>query len=267
MSWLSAIIILIATLVTAFISGIFGMAGGLILMGVLTALLPVASAMVLHGCIQLVSNGWRAWLLRGHVDWKVFGRYVLGTVVAIGILFLVAWRPDKTMVYLMLGLVPFLVWVPRSMIDLDIQKPYQAEGAAVAVQCLNTLAGVSGPLLDLMFVRTDMTRQAIVATKSATQVLAHIVKIAFWITPILLATGFSLEGLLGLGVAGASAAGNVGSWPPLGLLVFAIPLSMTGTWLGGLVLDRMDDVNFKRWMRWLVTVIGAVYLARAAGLL
>lgn len=248
MSWISALIILTATLITAFISGIFGMAGGLILMGVLTAMLPVASAMILHGCIQLVSNGWRAWLLRGHIDWKVFARYLLGSVVAVILLFLVAWRPDKTMVYLMLGLIPLLVWIPKSMVDLDIQKPGQAEGAAVVVQSLNTLAGVSGPLLDLMFVRTGMTRQAIVGTKAVTQVLAHMVKIAFWSAPLLAASGIS-------------------AMPPVWLLALAIPLSMTGTWLGGLVLERMDDINFKRWMRWLVTLIGVVYLSRAAGLL
>jgi uncharacterized membrane protein YfcA len=33
---------------TAFLSGLFGMAGGLILIGVLLAILPLPSAMVLH---------------------------------------------------------------------------------------------------------------------------------------------------------------------------------------------------------------------------
>ncbi|RIJ23614.1 sulfite exporter TauE/SafE family protein [Henriciella barbarensis] len=248
MSPLSAAIILIATLVTAFISGIFGMAGGLILMGVLTALLPVATAMIVHGAIQMVSNGWRAWLLRKQINWVIFARYAAGSVGAVLLLILLAWRPDKTIVFLLLGCTPLMVWVPRNIIDLDIQKRGQAEVAGFIVQALNTLAGVAGPLLDLFFVRTDMTRQAIVATKSATQVLAHLVKIAFWSLPIL------------------AAAGEI-HIPPLWLFAFAIPLSMTGTWLGGLVLARMSDVDFKRWMRWLVTVIGVVYLARAAGFL
>ena len=248
MTWFSALLILISTLITAFISGIFGMAGGLILMGVLTALLPVSAAMIVHGTIQMVSNGWRAFLLRKHIDWQVFARYLLGSVVAIALLFAVAWRPDKTAVYLLLGLVPMLVWIPRRWVSLDIQKRGQAEAAAVAVQSLNTLAGVSGPLLDLMFVQTDMTRQAIVSTKAVTQVVAHLVKITFWSAPLIATTG-------------------VAAMPPLWLFALAIPLSMTGTWAGGLVLERMSDVNFKRWMKGLVTVIGAVYLARAAGLI
>ena len=49
-----------AVLFTSFLSGIFGMAGGMILMGLLLAMLPVATAMLLHGITQLASNGWRA---------------------------------------------------------------------------------------------------------------------------------------------------------------------------------------------------------------
>ncbi len=239
-------IILAAALVTAFISGIFGMAGGLVLMGVLTALVPVASAMVIHGAIQIVSNGWRAWLLRDHIDWNIFYRYAAGAGLAALGLLAVAWRPDKTAVFLMLGLIPMVVWLPQRIAPLDITRPGQALAAGCLVQALNTLAGVAGPLLDLFFVKSPMTRQAIVSTKAATQVLAHAVKVGFWGTAIMQAA-------------------SEGQLPPWQLLAAAIPLSMAGTWLGGLVLARMTDVNFKRWMKWLVTVIGVAYLARAAG--
>ena len=49
---------------TAFLSGLFGMAGGLILIGVLLTILPLPSAMVLHAITQMASNGWRAFLWR-----------------------------------------------------------------------------------------------------------------------------------------------------------------------------------------------------------
>jgi hypothetical protein len=49
---------------TAFLSGLFGMAGGLILIGVLLTILPLPSAMVLHAITQIASNGWRAFLWR-----------------------------------------------------------------------------------------------------------------------------------------------------------------------------------------------------------
>ena len=248
MSPIAAAVILVTVLVTSFISGIFGMAGGLIFMGVLNALVPVATAMIIHGAVQMISNGYRAFLWRRHIDWTIFRRYALGSGAAVALLFALSWRPDKQTVYLLLGLVAMLVWLPRALLDLDIQKRFQAESAGFVVQSLNTIAGVSGPLMDQFFVRTDMTRHAIVATKAVTQVLAHFVKIMFWSVPVITAAG-------------------VQALPPWWLLLAAAPLSMLGTTLGGKVLDRMSDVNFKRGMEYLVTAIGAVMLLKAAGLL
>ena len=54
--------------------------------------------------------------------------------------------------------------------------------------------------------------------------------------------------------------------PPWWLFAAAIPLSMLGTTLGKRVLERMTDVNFRKWMKGLVTAIGFILLLRAAGL-
>lgn len=246
MSPFAAILILVTVLATSFLSGIFGMAGGIIFMGVLNTLVPVATAMMIHGAVQMVSNGYRAFLWRSHIDWHIFRRYARGSIAAVVLLFALSWRPDRHTVYLLLGLVTLLVWLPKSVADLDIRKPFQAEGAGFVVQGLNTVAGVAGPLLDQFFVRTAMTRHEIVATKAVTQVLAHFVKIVFWSLPVIRATGVS-------------------ALPPAWLVLAAIPLSMAGTTLGGKVLDRMSDVNFKRGMKYLLTAIGAVMLMKAAG--
>ena len=246
MSSVSALVILVTVLVTAFISGIFGMAGGLILMGVLAAMLPVATAMVVHGAVQMVSNGYRAFLWRQYIDWRVFRRYALGALSGFLVLLLVAWRPEARAVYLFLGLTAMLVWLPKSWLRLDILQRGQAELAGFAVQALNTLGGVAGPLLDIFFVTTDMDRRAIVATKSVTQVLAHLVKIVFWGVPVMAAAGEA-------------------AFPPVWFFVMAVPLSMLGTTLGGKLLERMSDVDFKRAMKWLVTAIGAAMLLKAAG--
>ena len=91
-----------------------------------------------------------------------------------------------------------------------------------------------------------MTRQQIVATKSVTQMLSHVIKIGFWSVPVISTAGW-------------------GALPPVWFLAAAIPIAMTGTWLGGRVLAIMSEVNFKAWMRWLVTAIGVVMLLRAFG--
>lgn len=247
MSAIVAAIILVTTFVTSFISGIFGMAGGIILMAVLVALVSVAMAMIIHGTIQMFANGFRAFLLREHIDWWVFSLYCIGAAAGIAALFFVSWTPDKRALYLLLGLTPMLVWLPKERLHLDIKRREHAIFAGFIVQGLNTLAGVAGPLLDLFFVQTEMTRQQIVATKSVTQALSHLIKIGFWSVPVVTAAGWS-------------------ALPPWWLFAAAIPVSMLGTTLGKQVLERMDDQGFRKWMKGLVTAIGVVLLLRAAGL-
>ena len=242
--------ILVATLVTAAISGVFGMAGGLILMGVLTTYLPVASAMVLHGFIQIISNASRAFLLRRHIGWRIVARYAIGIGGALLLIALIQWRPTQPVVFVMLGLTAFLVWIPKSWVTIDASRPIQAELCGFLVQTLNTLAGVAGPLLDLFFVKTLLPRQTVVATKASTQVMAHAVKIAFW--------GFPLIDMLSK--PGASAGTG---FPPLWVLAAVVPLSLFGTWAGGKVLERMTDANFRTSTKYIVTATGAVYTSRA----
>jgi uncharacterized membrane protein YfcA len=241
----SALFILASVLTTSFISGIFGMAGGLILMAVLAAILPVASAMVVHGAVQMVANGYRAFLLKEHIDWRILGRYALGSIIAFAVLLLIVWRPGTRLVYLFLGVSSLLVWLPKDLLDLDVKKPWRAEIAGAGVQTLNTLSGIGGTLLDLFFVRTDMNRLQIVATKGATQVLAHLVKVIFWTLPII-----------------SAASGEV--FPPWWLFLVAFAFSMIGTTLGGEVLKRMTDTNFRKWTLWLVTAIGVYFFFRSA---
>ena len=254
MSFAVIAFLLAATFVTATISGVFGMAGGLILMGVLASIVPVATAMVMHGFIQIVSNGSRAFLLRKHISWALTGRYALGIGAAIALIALIAWRPTQPMVFIMLGLTGMLVWIPKAWVDINVERRFQAELCGFLVQTLNTIAGVAGPLLDLFFVKSQLPRQAVVATKAITQVMAHAVKIAFWGWPLLtLLTAPTGDTMVGL--------------PPLWVFALVIPLSLAGTWLGGLILDRMTDANFRTWTKWIVTATGAVYLSQGVSLL
>ena len=240
-------VFLIATaFVTAALSGVFGMAGGLVLMGVAALLLPVKAAFVTQGLLQMVANGWRAILHRPYVRWDIVGWYALASLIAAGVAALISFTPSKPLVYLLLGLVPGLTWLPTRWIQLDAARPTQAFLSGLSVTGLNLTAGVAGPLLDIFFVRTELTRHAIVATKATTQVFSHLAKGLVYGAPLL--------------AAGAS------DMPPWWVFGFAIPLSMAGTVVGGRVLDRMNDVDFKRWTRWIVTGLGVIYLVQAAAL-
>ena len=246
MSFATTVFLLTAAFVTATLSGVFGMAGGLILMGALALVLPVQAAFVTHGLLQLVANGWRAGLHRRYVRWDIVGLYAVGSLLAGAAVAAVAFAPSRPLLFLLLGLIPGLLWLPRRWIRLDAARPGQAVLSGLAVTGTNLTAGVAGPLLDIFFVRTELTRRAIVATKAATQVFAHLAKVVVYGAPLL----------------GARATGL----PPLWVFGLAVPLSMAGTVAGGAILERMTDSGFKRWTRWIVTAVGGAYLLQAARL-
>src|SRR6195256_3107469 len=107
---LSALALIGATIVfSSFVSGVFGMAGGMILLGVLLNYFDVATGMILFSIIQLFANGWRVVQWRQYVLWPIFGWYLLGAVISFSFLFTLAFVPNKAMVYLTLGLMPFAV--------------------------------------------------------------------------------------------------------------------------------------------------------------
>lgn len=247
MSALVSLLLLAVVLITSTISGVFGMAGGLMLMGALALALPVNAAMVTHGAVQIVSNGWRGILHRRHIAWRIVALYALGSAAAAGVLALASYAPSKAWVYLLLGLVPGLAWLPKDIARLDAAKPAHAFACGASVTGLNVVAGVAGPLLDIFFVRTELTRHQIVATKAATQVLSHLAKVMFYGAPILLA--LETDGM-----------------PPLWFFIVATPLAMLGGVIGGRILDHLTDKSFLSWTRWIVTGLGALYLVQATQL-
>lgn len=232
-------ILALSALVTSFISGILGMAGGLILMGVLLALMPVPAAMMLHGITQLASNGWRAFLWRSHVDWRVFRGYLWGSLAMLALFAAFQFVVSKPAAFIVMGLTPFLALLLPERLHLDVGRRGHSSLCGGICTILSLTAGVSGPILDTFFVRSGMTRHAVVATKATTQGLSHLLKIAYF------------------GAIVTAGRGEVQPW--LGAMMVA--LAFVGTTLSTRVLEKMDDASFRLWTRRVVMTIGVFYLA------
>ena len=236
------LIIILATLGTAFLSSIFGMLGGVILMGILVSIMPVSQAMVLHGLIQLTSNGYRAWLNRKDINWSIVATIIVGNIIALAGLVFVAFVPDRITVLLALGLLPYIAWALPKNAALDVSKKPIGLLAGMVVVATNLLAGVGGPLLDVFFQRVDMTRHQVVATKAVAQSLGHISKVIFF------------------GFLTVSASND---WPMLWLGLIAMPASVTGTTLGKKILDKINDEIFFLWTQRILLSVGAVFIVYA----
>ncbi len=238
----------IAVFTTSAISAIVGMAGGLILKGVLVSLAPVATAMVIHGFTQAIANGYRAFRLRSSIDWQALQFYFRGALVSLAIFSLIQWVPSSTGVYLALGILPFLsLFLPVS-VRPDFAKPKVAQLTGFLVNGTQLLAGVAGPVLDLAFVETRYTKKQVVANKAASQTASHLMKLGCYSWILLQSTKEH------------TALEPPATMPELWLLALCAGVSILGTSVGARVLDKLDERHFRKIGRTLILGIGAIYL-------
>ncbi len=230
---------------TSFLSGIFGMAGGMILMGILLAMMPLAAAMVLHGVTQMASNSWRAWVWRTHILWPVVAWYAAGGIAAALAFFAVQLVPSKPITFIALGLLSFTGLLLPSRFAPNIVRRPDAIACGTLCTALQFIAGVSGPIFDVFFVRSNLDRKVIVATKAAIQTLGHTLKVAYF--------GQLL-------VAGTAEIAPVA-------MILAVSFAVAGTQLSRSVLDAISDAQFRSWSRGLIVAIASIYLVHGIALL
>ena len=229
---------------TSFISGLFGMAGGMILVGVLLIYFDVATGMVIFSIIQFVANGWRAVLWWRFVLWRIFFVYVAGAVISFAVMRYVAIIPSKAMVYLGLGILPFAIELLPAKAHPNIEWRGVPFLTGILTTVIQLLTGVGGLFLDIFFQKSMLDRKTIIATKAVTQTFSHVVRAVYF------------GSFVGMGDA-------VELW----LFAPAIVLSIAGTTLAAQVLERMTDVGFRQWTRRVIFAVSGVYLLRGLMLL
>ncbi|HEV7263687.1 MAG TPA: TSUP family transporter [Falsiroseomonas sp.] len=233
-----------ATVVTTLLSGVFGMAGGLLLVGLLLVLLPLPAAMALHAVTQIASNGWRAAFGLRHVRWGIAADYGVGCLAATLAWSAVLYIPSKPVALIAFGLSPFLLMALPAAWKPDPGHPWHAMATGVASMSLMLLTGVAGPLLDRVFLGGRLDRHAIVATKAVCQVQGHALKLVYF--GGLAATPGILDSSLVIGAVAAAALGTVLAQP---------------------LLRAMTEGFYRLWAGRLVTGIALTYVAQGTWLL
>lgn len=238
------VLIWVSVLATAIISGVLGMAGGMILMLILVMSLGVAGAMMLHGAVQATSNGARAWFLRAHIQWQLLPAYILGAALALAAFTLLALVPPAGLVLILVGVFPWIARFNRHLQGLDVTHRPTTVVCGFVVTAAQLLAGASGPLLDVFYVRAALTRQEVVATKAITQTLGHVLKIGYY---------------------GAIVAVTVEL--PWWLYVSSAALAVAGARIGTRLLARWNDADFQRVSQWIILTVAAYCVGQGLWLL
>ena len=212
-------------ILTAFLSGMFGMAGGLILIGVLLVVLPLPTG---HGAACGDPDGLQrlarhpvvaAHRVEDHGLLASSAACVVGRpVVALALRArqgggAAAARP----------LALHRAGDPRQRAAAQL-RPGQMLGGSAICMMLMLLAGVTGPLARHLFLRSTAGARQIIATKAACQLFSHSFKLVYF--------GALID-----------AGGPVEPW----FLAIAVASSMIGTSLGKLLLEKLSDEQFRIW--------------------
>jgi uncharacterized membrane protein YfcA len=235
----TALAVIGATVVlSSFISAVFGMAGGMVLLGVLLIYFDVATGMILFSVIQLTTNGWRTLHWRQYVRWQIFWWYAVGAMVAFVAMRTVAFVPNKAMVYILLGLMPFAVQVLPANVQPNIEWRYVPFFTGIGTTIIQFMAGVGGLFFDIFFQKSSLDRRTTNATKAAAQTFSHLIRVAYF------------GSLVGFGDLKTEV------WAP------AIVLAIAGAVGAPYVLERMTDHSFRRWTLLIIYTLAVVYLIR-----
>lgn len=240
-----ATLILLSVLITSTISGVLGMAGGMILMAILVLALNVPTAMMVHGAVQASSNGSRAWFLREHIRWSILPPYVVGSLIVLALFALVTFVADPAVILITIGVFPFLARLVKRLHGLNITRPLTAAASGAVVTTAQLLAGASGPLLDVFYLNAPLNRHEIVACKAVTQTLGHLLKLLYY--------GW----IIGIVVTEQGQDASVPTW----LLLTAIATAVIGTRMGTRLLARFSDEHFRSVSGAVILVIGAACIA------
>ena len=227
------LLLVLATLATSIISGVLSMAGGMILMGIFGFFLSVPAAMVLHGIAQTFSNGSRVWLYRRDIKWRVLGYYSIGAFAVLGVFATLAFVPSIGLVFLLIGGFPLLALLLPKSINLDMTRGPVSFFSGIMVTTAQMLAGASGPVLDIFYVKSKMSKEAILGTKAVTQTLGHILKLIYYAIIMTIASDLI----------------------PVWVIPAVVAAAIMGNYCASLLVTRMSDHQFKKIGRYVISFI------------
>ena len=237
------IILTLAAFATSILSAVIGMGGGVTLLGIMAILVPEGyMVVVLHGVIQLVSNGTRVAVYRQHVHQGIIKKFFMGVIPGLGCAALIIF-----------GLIRYFEIASASEFKIDFLKPLigiyilwflfirkkrrlTSDSLFFWMGGLSGLVtvfiGAAGPLIAPFFIDRDITKENVIATKAACQAVGHLGKIPIFVL------FFGVDYLQ--------------QWPMILPLVLAVYF---GTMIGKKLLGNLPEVLFKKLFKIALTLI------------
>ncbi len=163
---------------TATLSGVAGLGGGTILIGILYALgLPPTTAVPLFAAVQLVSNASRTVAYVRDVEWHGAGWFLLTCVPASFLVAPLVERADVDVVRLVLAALILLSLRPSR----EGAAPMPARASFLFAGLLNgapgMFIGATGLFVGRLFLRPEWKKETVIGTLAMTQTLGHLLRL------------------------------------------------------------------------------------------
>jgi uncharacterized membrane protein YfcA len=209
-------------LCTSAMTSVVGSGGGTILIAILLQFMPPAAAIPVHGVVQLVSNVWRTWLFRRDLAWHLIWRFALLAPAGIALGLWLFQGMSKETVQILIGCFIIVTLFTRQIGRLrDKDLPLWAfVPLGFTVGVLNMIVGVVAPVVGVLIIRKELTKESYVGTLGFFAMITNVFKLA----------GFVLVGF---------------SFAAYGPAILAMaPAVVIGTWLGKNLLGRLSERLF-----------------------
>jgi len=222
---------------TAFLSGVAGLGGGTILIGVLYAagLSPV-EAVPLFAAVQFVSNSSRTVAYLKHVEWRAAGWFSLAAVPATLLVAPFAATVNPDLVCLILAVLILASLAPGQADKAPLPPRVAFVGAGLLNGSLGMFVGATGLFVGRLFFRPEWTKETTIGTLALTQVIGHGLRVAAY------------------GLVGFSVFAQPQLLVPLALAVVA------GTWAGKQANARISRALFDRLFQLILILLSAKLL-------
>ena len=224
------IIFPVMVLLSAFVSGMTGLGGGILLLAFMTPIFPASVLIPLHGVFQLFGNSTRVALSIKQVDVKILIMFTIGAAIGslAGLPIDKSFSSDYSIIILAVAMLTF-TWFPVILKSIEFRGKFFIVGAVSSF--LSLFIGATGPLTAPFFFNSNLEKDSFVTTKAACQVPIHIFKIII----------YTLSGFV------------IAEWYTYILL--AIPALILGNFLGKLAIGKFDSKWYALIIKLSITVL------------
>lgn len=238
-----ALVLVLASFFASAFTAAFGLGGGVAMLALMAAFLPVSAIIPVHGAVQFGSNVGRAWHQRAFIAWSALWPFLAGALAGAAIGGATVVELPDAILKTILGIFIILVTWMRIPGMEGLSRIGLAAGGMV-IAAVSMFLGATGPLAAAFLNQVVAgDRRNLIATHAAAMTVLHGLKIV-----VFGALGFAF-------------------WQWIPLVGAMVATGYLGTVTGTRLLSVLAESTFRFWFRILLTLLALDLIRRGVAAL